>query len=223
MSKILIPTTSPTSWKDLLAQPELQWKMGRSARSLAHCWETVGGIPGEVAAIMDAAFGTPALLFAVPEHKTPLPGGSRDSQSDILALVRHSEGLATYTIEGKVDEPFGETVGEWSRNASAGRVERLSYLCRMLGLPECPTEVRYQLLHRTVSALIEAERFNALSAGMIVHSFSPERRWFEDFAAFVRLLGGGDIQPGEAKVVHVPSGRPLMLGWASGGAQFLSA
>jgi len=223
MSKILIPTSSPESWKDLLAQPELQWKLGRSARSLAHCWEAAGGIPGEVAAIMADAFGTPALLFAVPEHKTPLPGGSRDSQSDILALVRHEGGLATYTIEGKVNEPFGETVGEWSRNASAGRVERLSYLCSMIGLPDCPTEVRYQLLHRTVSALIEAERFNATSAGMIVHSFLPHRRWFEDFAAFVRLLGGGDIQPGEAKVIHVASGRPLVLGWASGGAQFLSA
>lgn len=223
MPKILIPSTGPANWKDLLAQPELQWKMGRSARSLAHCWEAAGGIPGEVAAIMADAFSTPALLFAVPEHKTPLPGGRTDSQSDILALVRHEGGLATYTIEGKVDEPFGETVGEWSRNASTGRVERLFYLCEMLGLPACPTNVRYQLVHRTVSALIEAERFNATSAGMIVHSFSPQRRWFEDFAEFVRLLGGGDIQPGKGKVVQVPSGRPLVLGWASGGAEFLSA
>lgn len=223
MSKILIPSTGPTSWKDMLAQPELQWKLGRSARTLAHCWEVSVGIPGEVAAIMAGGFGTPELLFAVPEHKTPLPGGSRDSQSDIFALVRHPDGLATYTIEGKVDEQFGETVGEWSRNASAGRIERLSYLCGMLGLPECLPEVRYQLLHRTVSALIEAERFNAVSAGMIVHSFSPDRRWFEDFAAFVRLLGGGDIQPGEAKIIHAPSGRPLVLGWASGDKRFLAS
>lgn len=206
----------------MLAQPELQWKLGRSARTLAHCWEASVGIPGEVAAIMAGGFGTPELLFAVPEHKTPLPGGNRDSQSDIFALVRHPDGLTTYTIEGKVDEPFGETVGEWSRDASAGRIERLSYLCGMLGLSECPHEVRYQLLHRTVSALIEAGRFNAASAGMIVHSFSRERRWFEDFAAFVRLLGGGDIQPGEAKVIGVPSGRPLVLGWGCGDQTFLT-
>lgn len=207
----------------MLAQPELQWKLGRSARTLAHCWESSVGIPDEIAAIMAGGFGTPELLFAVPEHKTPLPGGNRDSQSDIFALVRHPDGLATYTIEGKVDEPFGQTVGEWSRNSSAGRIERLSYLCGMLGLSECLPEVRYQLLHRTVSALIEAERFNAVSAGMIVHSFSPDRRWYEDFAAFVRLLGGGDIQPGEAKMIHVPSGRPLVLGWASGDQTFLAS
>jgi hypothetical protein len=223
MSKILIPTTGPASWKELLRQPELQWKMGYSARTLALCWEASTAIPREVAAIMASALGTPELLFAVPEHKTPLPGGNTDSQCDILAMVRHPAGLAIYTIEGKVNEPFGETVGEWSGKATAGRVERLSYLCAMLGLSECPPTVRYQLLHRTVSALIEAERFNAVSAGMIVHSFSPERRWFEDFVAFVRLLGGGDIQPGEAKVVQTPSGRPLVLGWASGEAQFLSA
>lgn len=223
MSKILIPTSGPASWKDLLKKPELHWKMGRSARTLAHCWEASAGIPGEVAAIMASALGTPELLLAVPEHKTPLPGGNADSQSDILALVRHPDGLAIYTIEGKVDEPLGDTVGEWTSNASAGRIERLSYLCAMLGLSECPTQIRYQLLHRTVSALIEAERFSATSAGMIVHSFSPHRRWFDDFAAFVRLLGGGDIQPGEAKVIHVPSGRPLVLGWACGDERFLAS
>ena len=55
---------------------------------------------------------SPNLLFAKPEHKTMLPGGTRESQSDILALVRHKGGLATYTVEGKVEEAFGETVAD---------------------------------------------------------------------------------------------------------------
>jgi hypothetical protein len=223
MTNILIPSSGPDAWKGFLAKPDLHWRTGYSARSLAHCWEAASGIPTEVADIMEAAFGAPMLLFGVPEHKTIIPGGTRESQSDILALVRHDRGLATYTIEGKVEEAFGETVADWSHNASAGKVERLSYLCEMLGLAVCPPAVRYQLLHRTVSALIEAERFNASLAGMIVHSFSPELRWFDDFATFIRLLGGGDIKPGEAKVINTPSGRPLALGWACGDQRFLSS
>lgn len=223
MTKILIPSNGPDNWKRFLAQPDLHWRTGYSARSMAHCWEAASAMPTEVADIMAGAFGAPTLLFAVPEHKTVLPGGTRESQSDILALVRHERGLATYTIEGKVNEAFGETVADWSRNASAGKIERLSYLCSMLGLAGCAPEVRYQLLHRTVSALIEAERFNASVAGMIVHSFSPERRWFDDFALFVKLLGGGDIQPGQATVIDTPSGRPLALGWACGDQSYLRA
>lgn len=223
MSKILIPSNGPQDWQQFLAKPDLHWKTGNSARTLAHSWEAPAGIPAEVAVLMSAAFGQPELLFAVPEHKTMLPGGTRESQSDVLALVRHEGGLATYTIEGKVDEPFGETVAEWSRAASPGKQERLSYICGTLGLAECPTDVRYQLLHRTASALIEAERFNASMAGMIVHSFSPQRRWFDDFARFARLLGAGDLRPGEVAVIGTPSGRPLALGWACGDPAFLTA
>jgi hypothetical protein len=37
--------------------------------------------------------------------------------------------------------------------------------------------------------LIEAERFCAGHALMLVHSFSQTHEWFEDYAAFARLLG----------------------------------
>ncbi|WP_206066362.1 hypothetical protein [Novosphingobium sp. ERN07] len=223
MANILIPSSGPDDWQRFLAKPDLQWRIGYSARTLAYCWEAASSLPTEVAAIMDQAFGPPTLLLAIPEHKTVLPGGTRESQSDIFTLVRHDRGLATYTIEGKVGEAFGETVADWSRSSSPGKIERLAYLCKMLGLTGCPPVIRYQLLHRTVSALIEADRFDASVAGMIVHSFSPDRRWFLDFAAFIRLLGGGDIEPGQARVVTTPSGRPLVLGWACGDQTYLQA
>lgn len=222
MTKIFIPSAGAGDWQRFLAKPDLQWKSGYSARALAHCWEAANGIPPEVAEIMAGGFGRPELLFAVPEHKTSLPGGTRESQSDILALVRHEAGLATYAIEGKVEEAFGDTVADWSRKPSDGKIERLSYLCATLGIGDCPPAVRYQLLHRTASALIEAERFNASMAGMIVHSFSPARRWLDDFQSFVALLGGGDIAPGQSAVIDTPSGRPLLLGWACGEEQFLT-
>nr|WP_108484385.1 hypothetical protein [Oceaniglobus ichthyenteri] len=44
------------------------------------------------------------------------------------------------------------------------------------------------MLHRTPAALIEARRFTAPGAGMIVHSFSATRRWQEDFTAFAGLF-----------------------------------
>ncbi len=94
----------------------------------------------------------------------------------------------------------------------------MDYLCRRLGLSDCPGDVHYQLLHRTVSALIEADRFAASRAAMIVHSFSPERRWFEAYARFVELLGGTAEVDG-ATVVEVPGGT-LLLGWACGDQRF---
>ena len=222
MSKILVPSHGPDDWKQFLAQPDLHWSKGYSARTMAYSWEDANTAPPEVAALMEQAYGSGELLFAVPEHKTALPGGERKSQSDAFALVRHEGGLATYTIEGKVDEPFGPTVGEWSTNASPGKIERLGYLCAMLGLNACPADVRYQLLHRTVSALIEANRFDAKLAGMIVHSFSPERRWFPEFARFCALLGC-EAEAGRAATTTVPSGKTLMLGWACGDQEFREA
>lgn len=220
MGKIVMPSRGPLDWKQFLAQPELHWKTGYSARTLAHSWEAAAGtIPPEVAAIMSDAFGPPELLFAVPEHKTAIPGSTRESQSDVLAIVRHPGGLATYTIEGKVDEPFGPTVGEWSVEASPGKITRLAHLCTLLGLPECPADIRYQLLHRTASALIEAERFDAKLAGMIVHSFSLNSRWYDEFGRFAALLGC-QIGPGQSATITVPSGKSLAIGWAAGDQAF---
>ena len=221
MSKILIPSSGPDAWQKFLAKPNLQWVTGYSARTLAYSWEAASGLPPEIADLTNAAFGPGALLFAIPEHKTALPGGKRESQSDVFALVRHESGLATYTIEGKVDEPFGPTMDEWMLDASDGKRERLDFILGLLGIAHCPGDIRYQLLHRKASALVEAERFDAKLAGMIVHSFSPESRWREEFDRFVSLIGLVYNEE-EPLRLEVPSGKTLMLGWASGDQIFRS-
>lgn len=218
MSSILVPSTGPDDWKQFLAQPDLHWATGYSARTLAHSWEAAGGIPTEVARLIEGAVGTVEPLMIIPERKTPLPGGKRESQSDVFLLARHKAGTVAVTIEGKVDEPFGSTVAQQMVDASSGKVERLNYLCQRLGLDECPGEVHYQLLHRSVSALIEAERCAANRAAMIVHSFSPARKWFEAYARFVELLGGTAEADGACEV-EVPGGL-LLLGWACGDQRF---
>jgi len=67
---------------------------------------------------------------------------------------------------------------------------RLSYLCGLLGLDMAAVgHICYQLLHRTASALIEAKKFNAPNALMLVHSFSYENEGIEDYQQFLALFG----------------------------------
>lgn len=220
MSRIMIPSSGPDSWRQFLAKPNLHWVTGKSARTMAHSWEGSAGLPKEIAALLEPVLGPVRPLIVIPEHKTPLPGGSTESQSDALLLARAESGLLTATIEGKVDESFDRTVDRWLGEPRPGKQARLDYLCDRLGLSSCPGDVHYQLVHRTVAALIEADNFDAAHAAMIVHSFSPEHRWFDEFARFVALLGG-EATVGRASVVEVP-GRKLILGWAPGDQQFRS-
>jgi hypothetical protein len=218
---ILVPSSGPEDWRKLLADPEKHWRTGYSARALAACWEsTLGGIPPEVLALLPT--GTEPILI-LPEWKTPLPGGWRASQSDIFVLARNAVGTIAMTIEGKVDESFGAITADWLGEKASGKAERLAFLCATLGLSkETALPLRYQLLHRTAAALIEARRFGAAQAGMIVHSFSVSGRWFRDFAAFAQALGV-TAEIGRAISVELPGGVALTLGWAKGDARFLSA
>jgi hypothetical protein len=96
---------------------------------------------------------------------------------------------------------------------SAGKLKRLSYLCQMLELDESATDdLWYQLLHRTVSALIEAERFNAPHALMLVHSFSQMHERFEDYCAFADRMGVA-VEPNQIVSVGKRANVDLYLGW----------
>lgn len=219
MSRIHIPSCGPSSWQAFLAKPQIHWRTGYSAKTLAYCWENAAGLPPEVASLFDA----PAeLLLALPEYKVPLPGGITQSQNDLFALVRHADQTCATMIEGKVNEAFDRTVAEWLRNPSGGRSTRINYICGLLGLERPPLHIRYQLLHRTASALIEARRFKTDEAAMIVHSFSPSRMWFEDFAALLDLFGL-QAEPDIAAVTTLQTGQRLRLGWATGDARFLAS
>ncbi len=122
-----------------------------------------------------------------------------------------------------MNESFGPTLGEWRRDASPGKTERLRAICALLGLNESPADhIRYQLLHRTASAVIEADRFKTDQAAMIVHHFalSEDATAFADYVAFAGLLGL-QVVKGQMAYHPLPSGRQLMLGWANGEARFL--
>jgi hypothetical protein len=175
MSKIMIPARSAEDWKAFLAEPDKQWKTGYSARTLAHCWQGATVFPEEVENVLRQAtpFQEIEMLVAIPEHQVALPGGITPSQNDLWVLARCPDGLVSMAVEGKVAETFGPTIKEWDHASSAGKQERLRFLCSTLNLPFPPPEdVRYQLLHRTASAILEANRYFAKYAVMLVHSFS---------------------------------------------------
>jgi hypothetical protein len=217
--KIYVPATGPDSWKVLLAHPLEQWKTGCSAKTLAYCWEASAGLPPEIGAL----FGPETtLLFGSPEHKVDLPGGRGPSQTDLFALIRRGEQTISCAVEGKVSETFGPTIQEWLVDASAGKIQRLDYLCRLLGLVQpLPPALRYQLVHRSASAAIEAARFKTDEAAMIVHSFSMTAIWFDDFGMFLDLFGLKAIRD-QLLTIRLPSGRPMHFGWATGDPGFLT-
>lgn len=223
MPPIYKPTTGPEDWKQFLAKPDLHWKTGYSAKSMAYSWEEADGLPVEISKAIHDVWGVqPEPLIIIPEYKVPLPGGNTDSQNDAFVLCRIGEQTAVVMIEGKVGEPFGPSVGEWFKDPSPGKVERLKYLCSLLGLSYPPApELRYQLLHRCASAIIEAERYRADLAIMIVHSFSQEHVWFDDFSAFAAELGATS-ELGRLSRANSVSGRPFYLGWVTGSAVYLT-
>jgi len=225
MSKTFIPSKSPEDWKGLLAEPDKQWKTGYSAKALAYCWEEAGGFPKSVQKVFSK---TPYSLFkgmipllVLPEYQVPLPGGARPSQNDIFVLAHSNEGLVTITVEGKVKEPFGPTVSEWLKNSSHGKQLRLEFLRERLELTNDSLDhIRYQLLHRTASALIEAKWFNASSAVMLVHSFSQDQAWFEDYNEFLRLFDQTG-KPDSVTFVGKRDGIDLYFSWVTGEEKYL--
>jgi len=217
MAKIFVPTTGPEDWRRLLADPIKHWKRGHSAMATALSWESAQGLPKEIAAILGEES---ELLLAIPEHKVPLPGGIRDSQCDVFALVRTENATCALAVEAKVNEPFGPTIGEWTKESSEGRHTRLKAICNLLGANYPPSsELRYQLFHRAAAAAIEASRFNTDRSAMIIHSFSQDHRWFDDFSAFCEYLG---IKAAKATPLSrvTADGRAQVLGWATGDPNF---
>lgn len=195
--RILIPTCGILSWKKLLAEPEKQWKPGYSAKSIALSWENAIDIPGEIKSLFSNSqllgFTNIKLSLAIPEYKVSLPGGNRPSQNDVFALLSSDEGLSAMTVEGKAREDFDVTIEEWKqRTSDKGVRERLTFLTNTIGLTSgVPNTIRYQLLHRMASAVLEANRFHSKDAIMVIQSFIEDDRYnhYSDFQEFVKCFG----------------------------------
>ncbi len=224
MSRIYKPTRGPDDWRDFLADPVLHWKTGYSAKSMAYAWEENAGLPPRIKHVLSTALdGEIEPLIVIPEYKVPLPGGRTQSQNDAFMFVRIKHQTAVMMIEGKVDEPFGDQISKWVEPASKGKQARLAYLTETLGLSETPPiHLRYQLFHRTASALIEAQRFKADLAIMLVHSFSQTHKWFDDYAAFADLMLCDGARVETLVKSRRETSKPLYLGWVTGDPVYLT-
>lgn len=195
MTRIRIPAVRPEDWRHLLADPIKHWRVGYSAYELAHAWQHVDQFPPAVAtALATAPFGVPELLIAFPEHKIGVPGQGGHSATDLFVLGRTAAGkLVTIAVEGKAGESFDKPVREWLADPKGNRenrLDRLEGLARILGLDATGLkDVPYQLLHRAAVPLLEASRFNADHAVLLVHSFSPDHAHLDEYRAFAGLFG----------------------------------
>lgn len=226
MKRIFVPTQSGSDWQRLLAKPVLHWKPGRSAMTAAASWEAAGDkLPPEISDLLNASGHTNLvglkLLAAIPEWQVPLPGGDRPSCTDVLALTRNEAGLCVIAVEAKVDEDFGPTVGEKRVGASVGQRERIVYLENILGVPGFDDGIRYQLLHRTASALLTAQEFHASTAVMLVHSFGTRLELKADFLTFCDALQTEEL-PGGMRMVRRTDATKLILGWCGGDNESVS-
>jgi hypothetical protein len=186
---------------------------------LAIAWElgasSARGLPLDVERVLDSHPATrgASLLFGIPEHRVSLPGGSRASQTDLWAVMKTGQDWVSMAVEGKAGEAFGPTVSDWFSEPSEGKKVRLAALCDLLGMElASASPLRYQLLHRTGSALLEAERIGARVAVVLIHNFRADTTCWPDFERFVTQLGETPTRGGLCEVRRQKEPR-LLFGW----------
>lgn len=179
-----------------------------------------GSLLQEVAAILSAhpGFGAVMNWIAEPEarlHFDSFPGEPRNS--DLLVLAEDNFGPFLIAVEGKADEPYGETVGKATANAAKRLLEnpRSNGMARLVQLaaallpsdigPESLNALRYQLLTACAGAVAEANRRGLARAVMLVHEFitsETEDKKHEsnarDLNAFLAQLSGGEAMSAQA-------------------------
>ena len=80
--------------------------------------------------------------------------------------------------------------------------------------------IRYQLLHRTASALLTARDFHAASAVMLIQCFGGKPNLQTDFDVFYKALGAQQLSFGVWGVPAFSKPR-LFLVWCGGNRAFL--
>jgi hypothetical protein len=195
------------------------WKQGRSAKSLADAWFYANDFPARVRSVLeqDPALSGIELINAWLERCTDLADGRcTASQTDLLAVTGVGSELVILAVEGKVTESFDRLVSEWLADGSEGKRQRLEGLRRLLGLaPEECSDLRYQFFHRTAAAILEARRYRARKAILLIHSFCPNATGLSDYSHFGRRLGFEGLDRDRISEPHEIGGTELRLAWVS--------
>ena len=225
MSRILSFTSGPQDWQKLLADKEKHWKKGYSARTLAHCWKQQMVFPPRLTYhslrvlilywqisllfLQSLSSRCPCLAVCVP-HK-------------MISLYWPVHHLARYPLwlRAKSMNPSVPPSASGEMKHHPGKRSALRFLLRSLGLNTVPEDsIRYQLLHRAASAIITGEKYRAVAAVLVVHSFSQAHTGWSDYQAFTNLFGVEAVV-GTIQKLSISSSLPLFGMWVVGNPSFL--
>jgi hypothetical protein len=191
--RLAVPALEPEDVIRHLGKGVQHWKGGYSAQSLATLWHRANDYPPRVRKMLETSpvFRRATLVDGFFERSTELGDGAHPSQTDLLTIARVADRLAIIAIEGKADESFGPLVDAWLKKKGR-RKARLDLLRDILGTTVTDVTLRYQLFHRSAAAAIEAERYCANKALLLVHSFSTKQSGLSDYKRFLEALGVAD-------------------------------
>jgi hypothetical protein len=145
----------------------------------------IGTLPCKIEKLV----GTDVLETAYFEYPVQV-WGDGISMTDIMAFMPS----AIITVEGKARETFDTEVRNWAGDMP-NRLDVVDRYAASFNLRRDDLMgLRYQLLHRTLSAALVARKYGRKSAWMIVHSFAPldckeHARNRADFDRYVALVG----------------------------------
>jgi hypothetical protein len=158
---------------------------------LARAWLDDADLPGEVRAAIErhGDFGPVRAWSAEPEARLRFDKFAGEPRNtDLLIDAKDMHGRYLIAVEGKADEPFGETVGDALAAALERRIAnhrsnglaRIDQLALSLFGPRAASEprveaIRYQLLTACAGAICEAERWGVPRALMLVHEFITDK------------------------------------------------
>jgi hypothetical protein len=155
-------------------------------------------------------------LIKVFFEKPSEANASGAGHPNVLAIVEVRSGLAIVGVAGKVNEPFGDYVSQWN-DGSPGRATRLAASIKQLGMTaEIAASLRYRLIHRTVSILLEAQTIGARKTVMLIQSFGSNHSptGFADLQMFGAVLGALITDTGMLSPPVELDGIEFRIGWA---------
>ena len=215
MDRFFVPARAPGDWTK--SRTDTAREDSPPADSLARVWQGAAGLPSAVQRVLDAS-GEDALhglevLAAFPEYELPLLGDDGPSASDLFVLAKGRRGLVSLMVEGTATGALGPMVCEWLVEGAKTKMRLLSHLCEVLGADIGEIQsARYRLFLQAAGALVVAERFEAATAVMVVHSFAGTDEGFQDYSLFCRLFGTAAMADGVVEA-HRTQMRRLFFSW----------
>jgi hypothetical protein len=163
----------------------LQWQDGRSAKETAKHW--INGIPQPFTDLFKG-FKFEFQLCS-PEYVSEfdnLKGNGRNHDLLIIARDSATDNEIVISVESKVDEPFGNIIGDCMHNIKNKRDNNIPTQAdkRILALKNALlpnisisefNKLRYQLLTAVAGTLSEAKKQNAKSAIFVVQTISSNK------------------------------------------------